>query len=237
MNGLPTDRELPLMEHITELRSRLFVVFAVLIFAVLLAYPFSGTLIDIIWADLMPPDIGMVVYSPLEWIITRLMLCLVIAAASAIPLFMYEAFAFMKTGLYPSEKRFFLLVVPPSFVMFIIGAGTAYYIVIPLIFNYMVFYSADVASSGLSVKQTFSIVTTMVAIFGLLFQFPILVTFSIKSGLLKRHQLKNKRMLVYGILIAFAMFVAPDVTGMSQLIMAFFLVLLFEFSLLVSRYI
>jgi sec-independent protein translocase protein TatC len=99
----------------------------------------------------------------------------------------------------------------------------------------MIFYSSDVAVSGLSVKQTFSIVSTILIIFGLLFQFPLLVIFSIKSGLLKHSQLRDKRILIYGALIGFALFVAPDITGMSQLIMAFFLVVLFEFSLLISR--
>ena len=237
MNGVPGDLELSLVEHIKELRSRMFIVLAVLVFTVLLVFPFSGTLIDIIWSDLMPLDIRKVVYSPLEWMITRLMLSLVVAAAAAVPILIYESFMFMKQGLYPTERRFFLLIVPISFIMFITGAAMAYYIITPLIFNYIVFYSADVASSGLSVKLTFSLISNLLIIFGLLFQFPLLVVFSIKSGLLKRHQLRDKRMLVYGVLIGFAMFAAPDVTGMSQLIMALFLVILFEFSLLISRFI
>ncbi|MCL7476498.1 MAG: twin-arginine translocase subunit TatC [ANME-2 cluster archaeon] len=237
MNKIPGDQELPLIEHIRELRSRMIIVVSVLIFTLIFAFPFSGNLIEIIWNDLIPQNIDMVVYTPLEWMITRLMLSLVICAAIVVPIIIYELYAFMAKGLYPSEKRFFLKVVPISLLLFLIGAGIAYYIVIPLIYNFMILYSQDVAASGLSVKLTFSVVSTMLIVFGLLFQLPLLVIFSIKSGLVKQQQLKDKRVFVYGILVAFALFVAPDITGMSQLIMAFFLLILFEASLLMGRFI
>lgn len=237
MNRVPGDLELPLIEHIKELRSRMMIVVGVLLVTVILTFPFSGKLIEIIWNDLIPQNMNLVVYTPLEWIVTRLILSLAIGAVTVILLFLYEMYVFIAKGLYPSEKRFLLKVVPVSLFLFLIGAGIAYYIVIPLIFNYMIHYSEDVAASGLSVKQTFSIISTMIIVFGLLFQLPMLVIFSIKSGLVRQQQLKDKRVFVYGILVAFALFVAPDVTGMSQLIMALFLVILFEFSLLISRFI
>lgn len=235
MNRVEGDQELPLLEHVKELRRRMFVVFGVLFAVMMVAFPFSGNLIGMIWADLLPPGVRLVVYTPLEWMLTRLMLSLVIALAAAVPILIYESYAFMRKGLYPGERSFFLVIVPTSFILFMAGMGTAYYLVIPLIFNYMVFYSQDVAASGLSVKQTFSIVSSMLIIFGLIFQFPLFVLTAIKSGLVGREQLKNKRPIVYGVLVAFALFVAPDITGMSQLIMAFFLVLLFEVSLQLSR--
>lgn len=237
MNNVPGDQELPLLEHVKELRKRLLIVVAALIIILMGAFPFTGDLIGIIWTYLFPPGIEMVIYSPLEWILTRLILSLAIAIAFVFPLFMYELFIFIQKGLFPNEKRFTLLVVPPSLLLFLIGMGIAFFIVIPLIFNYMFLYSEDVASSGISVRDTFSIITTLMIMFGLLFQLPMLMVIAIKSGLVKAEQLKDKRVIVYGILIGFAIFIAPDITGMSQLITAFFLVVLFEFSLLVSRYV
>ena len=237
MNCVSGDQYLPLIEHIKELRSRMMIILIILFVLIVLIFPFSGTLMDIIWVNLMPQDVHMIVYSPLEWMVSRMTLTLAIALIVTIPVCIYESFQFMKTGLYPGERKFFLLVVPVSLIMSMIGASVAYFLIIPLIFNYMVFYSTDVASSGLSIKQTFSVVSSMLVMFGVIFQFPILVVFSIRSGLLEQHQLKNKRMFIYGLLIAFAIFVAPDITGMSQLIMAVFLVVLFEFSLLISRFI
>lgn len=148
MNGVSDDQYLPLIEHIKELRSRMIIILIMLFSAIVLIFPISGTLIDIIWANLMPQDVHMIVYSPLEWMVSRLTLTLAIALIVTVPVCIYESFLFMKTGLYPVERKFFLLVVPVSFIMSMIGASVAYFLVIPLIFNYMVFYSTDVASSG-----------------------------------------------------------------------------------------
>ena len=236
MNNVPNDQELPLLEHIKELRQRMLIVLATLIIILVPVFPFSGNLIDMMWADLFPPDIGMIIYTPLEWMAARMILSLTVAIAIAFPVFMYESFAFIQKGLYSHEKRFTLLVIPTSLFLFLVGMGIAYFIVIPLIFNYMLYYSEDVAASGISVRQAFSAITTLLIMFGLIFQLPMLIVLAIKSGLVKVEQLKDKRAIVYGLLIGFAIFVAPDITGMSQLIMAFFLVVLFEFSLLITRY-
>jgi len=231
------DVELPLMEHIKELRRRMMVVAAVLVFTLLLTFPFSEELASLIWSDLIPPNVNLVAYNPLEWMVTRLWLSLIIAAIAGIPLFVYELFAFMKKGLFPNEKKFFLTIVPTSMLLFFIGASIAYYLAIPLIFNYMIFYSEGVAMSALSIRDTFSMISSLIIVFGIIFQFPMFVIFAIKSGLIKRDQLKTKRIYVYGLLIGFAIFVTPDITGMSQLIMAFLLVIFFEFSLLITRFI
>ncbi|MDW7775615.1 MAG: twin-arginine translocase subunit TatC [Methanosarcinales archaeon] len=237
MNNVTGDQELPLLEHVRELRQRMLIVVAALIIVLMGTFPFTGDLIGTMWAYLFPPEIEMVIYSPMEWMLTRLVLSLAIAIAFVFPLFMYEFFAFVQKGLFPNEKRFTLFVVPPSMFLFLTGMGVAFFIVIPLIFNYMFHYSEDVATSGISVRDTFSLITTLMIMFGLLFQLPMIMVISIKSGLVKADQLKDKRVVVYGILIGFAIFIAPDITGMSQLITAFFLVLLFEFSLLISRYV
>jgi len=138
MNGVSDDQYLPLIEYIKELRSTMIIIFIILFTAIFLIFPFSGTLIDIIWDDLIPQDVQMIVYSPLEWMVSRLTLTLAIALIVTIPVCIYESFLFMKMGLYPVERKFFLPVVPVSFIMSMVGASIAYFLVIPLIFNYMV---------------------------------------------------------------------------------------------------
>ena len=237
MDGAPGDEEVSLLDHITEFRSRLIIVMLALCTAAAIAYPFSGILIRMIWGDLLPHGTQMTVYAPLELIITKLMLSFVIAFAVGVPLLMYELFAFVGKGLYPGEKRFFVKIVPLSLLLFLSGGTVAYFIIVPLVFNYTVLHSGDLAVAGLSLRKTFSVVTTLVLGFGLTFQFPMLMIAAIKMGLLKQTQLKDARLVVYGMLIAFALFVAPDATGISQLIVAVLFVLLFEFSLVAARFV
>jgi sec-independent protein translocase protein TatC len=237
MDGVPGDENVPLLDHITELRSRLFVVVFALGISAVIVYPFSGTLIHYIWNDLLPEGTRMVVYTPLELIATKLTLSFTIAFALGTPLLMYELLAFAGKGLYPSEKRFFVKIVPVSFLLFLSGAGIAYFVIVPVIFKYMILHSGDLAVAGLSLKKTFSVVATLLLGSGLVFQFPMLVVAAIKMGLMERKQLKDSRLVVYGMLIAFAIFAAPDAAGVSQLIVAMMLVILFEFSLVTARFV
>jgi len=236
MDGVPGDESLPLLDHITELRSRLVVVVIVLCTVAAITYPFSDTLLQVIWSDLLPEGTKMTVYAPLELIITKFTFSLMVAFALCVPILMYELLAFTGKGLYPKEKRFLIKIVPLSLLLFLTGAGVAYFAIVPVIFNYIMPHSEGLAIAGLSLRKTLSVVGTLVLGLGLVFQFPMLVIAAIKMELLDQKRLKNSRILMYGALIAFAIFVTPDATGVSQLIVFAVLVLLFECSLVAARF-
>ncbi|KAF5411566.1 MAG: twin-arginine translocase subunit TatC [Euryarchaeota archaeon] len=237
MDGVPGDRDLPLLAHITEFRSRLIVVSLALGVGTVIMYPFSGTLIGLIWSNLLPDGTQMTVYAPLELIVAKFTFSFMVSFAFCVPILLYELLAFAGKGLYPEEKRFFMTIVPISILLFLAGAGIAYLAIVPVIFKYIMLHSEDLAVAGLSLRTTLSVVGTLVLGFGLMFQFPILVVAAIKMGLLERKQLKNSRMIVYGALITFAIFVTPDATGVSQLIVFTVFLLLFEFSLAAARFV
>jgi sec-independent protein translocase protein TatC len=97
-------------------------------------------------------------------------------------------------------------------------------------------YSIDVASPQISVIKAINTIITMVIGFGLVFQLPLILIFAIKMGLLKKGYFKGKRTFIYGVLLAIAIFVSPDPTSISELLLAIVLVILFEFSLLIAKY-
>jgi sec-independent protein translocase protein TatC len=234
MNTVPGDQEMPLVEHFKELRGRMIIAAIPIVLITSIAFLFSGQLLQMIWKQTVP--VPMTVYSPMELIIAKLTLSLMCALFFGIPVIMYEGFMFVGKGLYPNEKIFFIKVVPFSFILFTAGAALAYFIAIPLMFKYTILYSIDVAAPQISVIKTISTITTLAMSFGLIFQFPLLLIFSIRMRLLKRESLRGKRKIIYGALIAFALFVSPDPSALSELIVAAVLVLLFEFSLLVARF-
>lgn len=234
MNSVPGDKELPLEEHIKELRSRVLVVVIPIVLITSIVFIYSGELLKIIWNNAIP--VPMTVYSPMELIFTRFKLSLVTALFIGIPLLVYEGFMFIAKGLYKNEKMFFIKIVPFSFILFTLGAVLAYFVVLPFLFKYTILYSADVAYPQVSVIRTIDTIITLILGFGLIFQFPLLLISAIKMDLLKRKYFDGKRKFVYGALIAFAFFVTPDPTAISELIVALVLVMLFEFSLLIARY-
>ena len=234
MNKVPGDEELPLGEHLKELRSRMIIAVIPVVIITSIVFIFSGELLQAIWKETVP--VPMTIYSPLELIISRLTLSLLCALFIGIPIVIYEGFLFVGKGLYPNEKMFFIKIVPFSFIMFTAGAALAFFVAVPLIFKYTILYSADVAAPQISVIKTIHTLTTLILGFGLVFQFPLLLVFAIKMGLLKREYLKGKRKIIYGALLAFAFLVSPDPSAVSELIIAVVLVILFEFSLLIARF-
>ena len=98
MNSVPGDEELPLVEHIKELRSRMMITAVPIIVITAVAFMFSGELLQVIWKHSLP--VSMNVYSPLELFTTKLSLSLVCSLFIGIPLLLYEAFMFVGKGLY-----------------------------------------------------------------------------------------------------------------------------------------
>ncbi len=160
MNTVPGDQEMPLIEHFKELRSRMVTTAIPITIITLITFLFSGELLQMIWKQTIPGPIPMTVYSPMELIITKLILSLMCALFFGIPLVIYEGFRFIGKGLYENEKLFFIKIVPFSFILFSAGAALAYFVAVPLIFEYTTLYSIDVATPQISViKRAFSTIS------------------------------------------------------------------------------
>ncbi len=233
--GVPGDVKLPLEEHLQELTKRTTKVILVTGTATAIIFLYSDQILLALWKTLIPPEIKMVIYSPLELILTRLILSLVLALTIGVPLAIYEAFLFTRRGLYPHEKKYFLMIVPPSLALFFLGAAFALYIAIPLVFKYTILASTGIATPQISLAKTFSTITTLLASFGLIFQLPLLVTSAIKMKILEEKQLRKSRIIVYGVLLTLAVLTTPDPSSISVLLVAVVFIALFELSLLISK--
>jgi sec-independent protein translocase protein TatC len=233
----PGDREMSLSEHLRELRDRLVIVLAVTIVLMIAVFPFSAGLADAVIAHAVPSYVRITTYEPLELFKVRINVCFIAAIAIGFPLLVYEAFRFAAPGLYPKEKSFLRVVFPFSLGLFLAGALLAYFVTIPLFFGLVIGHGAGVATPDLSVGQTLGIVTNFVVGLGAVFQVPLVILMAIKMRLVRRQTLASGRIGVYGLLFAFAMFVSPDPTFFSQLIVLAILAALFELSLLLARFV
>jgi Twin arginine targeting (Tat) protein translocase TatC len=233
----PDDREMTLGEHLRELRNRMVIVIGVTLVLMALIYPFSAQLVDAIVAHVVPSYVKIAAYAPLELLKTRLTVCFIGAVCVGFPLLVYEAFRFAAPGLYPYEKRFLRVVFPFSLVLFVGGASIAYFVTMPLFFDIVIGNGASVATPILSIGETFGIVTNFMLGFGIVFQVPLIIMLAVRMQIVKRETLAKGRIGVYGLLFAFAMFISPDPTFFSQLLVLAILAVLFEIGLFFSRYI
>jgi sec-independent protein translocase protein TatC len=226
--SLETDEEMPVTAHIEELVRRLMVVMLASSVVMAAAFFFSEELLDTIWYNFVDTDPH--VYHPFAEILTRLKLSAVVGLALATPVLIYETFEFMKPGLYPNERSYFLSVVPVSLVLMFLGLAFAYFLALPLLFRYFIFYSEDIATAGLGLSETFNLILLVALSFGVVFQIPLLMSLAVKMEVASVRWFENKRIYVWGGMITVAALLAGslDPTGVAGLMVALTMITLFE---------
>ena len=228
----------PLMEHLIELRRRLIWSFAALLGAFVVCFYFA----DEIFAFLAQPVIeafganrGRLIYTKLyEGFFVEVRVAFFAAFFVAFPVIANQVWAFVAPGLYKREKLAFLPFLVATPVLFILGGALAYYVVMPVAFEFLLSYQGNVGGIELealpSIGEYLSFVMHFILAFGIAFLLPVLLMLVERAGLVTRDQLKRGRR--YAILVAFviaAVATPPDV--LSQFMLAIPLILLYELSL------
>lgn len=236
------DKEMPLLEHLAELRKRLIWSAATFILVFIVCYHFAPKLYEFLAAPLAhaleargeKPEL---IYTALfEAFFTYVKVAAFTAAFISFPMIAGQLWLFVAPGLYKKEKRALLpfLIVTP--VLFFMGGAVAYYGFFPVMFKFFLSFQnttpgADVQIS-LMAKVSDYLNTTMKVIFafGLSFELPVLLTLLGKVGIVNSAGLKKYRRYAYvGCFVVAAVLAPPDVP--SQCMMAGLLILLFEISL------
>ena len=154
----------------------------------------------------------------------------------ALPYVLYEMWAFVAPGLYAHEKSLVLPLVVASFVLFVVGMAFAYFLVFPLVFNFL----ASIAPEGVAwmtdIEKYFSFALTSFVAFGITFEVPVVVIVLVRAGMVSIEKLKEIRpYVIVGAFIVGAIFTPPDVV--SQVLLAVPLWLLYEIGILVARFV
>lgn len=231
---LPKDKELALEEHLSELRKRLIIVLLAIGIITIVVYPFSDTLIFTLKNDLLSEDVRLIVLGPVDYIVARVKMAALCALVVGIPLIIFETFQFMRPGLFPSEERFLLTVVPSSILLFVTGAALSYFALAPLALGHLVSYTGEVVTPALVLSRFVSFITFMLLSFGLIFQIPLVVWLLLKSNLIRVRDLKRKRKYVYAVLIVGGVLLSPEPTPLTPLFVTAALVIIYEISVFVA---
>ena len=152
------------------------------------------------------------------------------------PTIIFESYRFMKPGLFSNERKFFLKVVPTSFIFFLIGGIFSYNILIPISLEYLIEYSQDAVIPMLTLTRFISFVSFMLLSLGLIFQLPLIVSFLVKSDLIKVSNLKEKRKFVYLTMVAFSMLISPESTFITPFLIALSMIAVYEISLVFAKH-
>jgi sec-independent protein translocase protein TatC len=225
-----------LMSHLTELRSRLFKVFGSVfaIFVVLL--PFAQRIFDFVAEPLISvvPGGQLIALSPVSPLTATIMLSFYISLFAAMPVILYQAWAFVAPGLYRKERRFAFPLLASSIMLFYAGMAFAYFVVFPLIFGFVSSFTPDKVEYQPDMAEYVSFIMMVVLVFGLAFETPIATVLTVWTGLTTPEKLGKARPYVFiGAFIVGMLLTPPDV--ISQTVLAIPVYLLYELGILMSR--
>jgi sec-independent protein translocase protein TatC len=237
MQPNPHDKELSFLEHLVELRSRLLKASLAILVILLLLLPFSRKLYALLAAPLtavLPEGSSMIAIDVASPFLTPFKLVLLLSLILAIPVVLYQLWAFVAPALYRQEKRLARPLLYTSVVLFYAGCAFAYFFVFPLVFGFF----TQVAPEGVTVMTDISkyldFVMALFLAFGLTFEVPIATIILVATGMTTIDQLVKAR--PYVVVAAFAIgmvLTPPDV--ISQTLLAVPMWLLFEAGIVMSR--
>ncbi len=236
--GPASDEEMPLADHIEEMMRRLALVFLVAGIALAVVYPFASELINYLWSVHIPEPTANRprLYGPLEFLLTKLKVAGLAGLLVGLPMFVYQSYRFMKPGLYPKERRYYLASVPTSLVLGIFGVLFAHFLVLPFVFEYFTAYTSGAAEIAFGLQETFNLILIMMGWMAIIFQIPLFIMLAIMMGLVTRRWLEAKRLIFWGTFLGIAFLFSPDPTGMAPIIVTLTMVTLFEGTLALLRW-
>ena len=232
-----SDRELPLVQHLIELRTRLLhtVIFVLVVFCCL--FYFSNDIYYIISAplqNLLPENSSMIATDVVSPFLTPLKLTFFAAVLLSIPYILYQIWAFIAPGLYKHEQRLAAPLLISSVFLFYAGMTFAYFVVFPLLFGFVTGIGLEGVATMTDIAKYLDFVLQLFFAFGFAFEIPIAVILMIHAGVLTPDGLAAKRpYIVVGCFIIGMLLTPPDV--FSQILLALPMWMLFEVGVFVGR--
>ncbi len=224
--------EQPFVSHLIELRDRLVrsCIAVGLCFGVLMLWPGAAGLYDLLAAPLvahLPKGSTLIATSVISPFIVPLKITLMAAFLVALPVVLYQVWAFVAPGLYTHEKKLVLPLVVSSSLLFFLGVAFCYFFVFGQVFKFIQSFAPKSVAAMPDIEAYLSFVLTMFIAFGAAFEVPVVVVVLARMGLVSIEKLRAFRS--YFIVLAFiiaAVLTPPDVV--SQLALAIPMVLLYE---------
>lgn len=234
---METDEQQPLISHLVELRDRLLRgIVAVLIIAACLL-PFSNDLYHFLAEPLLrhlPESSTMIATEVASPFLTPFKLTLSVAIMLAVPVLLYQLWAFIAPGLYDNERKMVFPLLLASTLLFFLGIIFAYFVVFPLVFGFLTQAAPEGVAVMTDISSYLDFVLKLFFAFGLAFEVPIATILLIWTGVSSIESLSEKRpYIIVGAFIIGMLLTPPDV--ISQTLLALPIWLLFESGLVCAR--
>jgi sec-independent protein translocase protein TatC len=233
-----TDRELPFLSHLLELRDRLLRMLLGIAVVFLVLMPFANTIYTFVAQPLlrnMPAGTTMIATQVASPFLAPFKLTLVTAVFLAMPYILHQFWAFVAPGLYQHERRLVVPLIVSSVFLFYLGAAFAYFLVFPMIFAFFTATAPEGVAVMTDINSYLDFVLTLFFAFGVAFEVPIATILLVWMGVVEPDKLKAMRpYVILGAFVIGMFLTPPDV--FSQTFLAVPMWLLFEAGVFMSRF-
>lgn len=223
--------------HLIELRDRMLraIVAVAVVFVCLM--PWAGEIYDILakpMMDTLPAGTHMIATGVVTPFFVPVKVTMMVAFVLALPVVLYQAWAFIAPGLYAHERKLAIPLVAGSSLLFIIGMAFCYFFVFGTVFSFIAEFAPKSIVPAPDIEQYLSFVMSMFIAFGLTFEVPVAVIVLVKAGVVSIEKLKEIRpYVIVGAFVIAAIITPPDV--ISQFMLAVPMCLLYELGILLAK--
>jgi sec-independent protein translocase protein TatC len=238
MSGsIDTDNKQPFIAHLKELRDRLLICVIAVGIAFVITYYFKEKIFLLLmepFIKVMPSKSSFIFTGVTEAFITYFKIAIVSSLFLVLPVILFEFWSFISPGLYEKEKRYVYPFMFWGSFCFLAGIVFCYFVIMPVLYRFFVSYSSEFIIALPDLKSYMNLTLKMLALFGLIFEIPLVVYYLSKAGILNYKILTSKRRYaILAIFIVSAIIATSDAAGL--IMVALPLWGLYEISILIVR--
>ncbi|WP_367105483.1 twin-arginine translocase subunit TatC [uncultured Psychrobacter sp.] len=234
---LDTLSDMPITEHLIELRSHLIKISLAVLVIFLALVGFSRELYDFLSDPLvaqLPANSTMIATDITSNFMAPIRLTIFVAAFFAMPYILYQVWSFVAPGLYKKEKKIAIPVLLSSIILFYAGVAFAYFIVLKGVLKFFIMFAPQNVLPMTDIDSYLSFALKLFMVFGITFEIPVVTFLLILVGIVSIKSLEDKRRyIIVGCFAIAAVVTPPD--GVSMLMLAIPMWLLFELGLLLAK--
>jgi len=232
------DSSMSLMDHLNELRTRLFKSFAIILILFIAAMTFSTQIIEFLKIPLLlslPASSQTLHFTgPLDVFLASLKVSFLSAVVLGCPLWLYQFWKFFEPGLYPRERRLILPFTIASMLLFLTGISFCFFVILPMTLEFLIGMGLEVGVAIITINDYLSMVLILIFGFGIIFETPLILVLLAMLDIISAKSLAEFRpFAIVGILITGALLTPPD--PLSQIAMAAPVYLMYEVSIIIIR--
>jgi sec-independent protein translocase protein TatC len=227
------DKEQNIVDHLDELRKRLIISAIAFFTFFIVGFIYVEDIYQWFVRDL---DTKLIILGPSDIVWVYFSLASIVAIAGTIPVLALQIWLFIKPGLTKKEQKLSLSYIPGLFLLFIGGLAFGYFIIFPIIMEFLVNLGSQMMEPSFTAEKYFRFIMSVTLPFGVLFELPVIVMFLTSLGIINPTWLKKIRKYAYFVLFIIAAAITPP-DLITEILVAIPLIVLYEISTSLSGFV